>query len=97
VLHFRPDTLPAVAMALLLMGCTTSGRSGPTAPIPAPLTCPASLAAEIGPEPLPPPGLRPEDLPPELSLFIWGQWLPWARGNTKRLDQARAWCKEKVG
>ncbi|MFZ0267747.1 hypothetical protein [Caulobacter sp.] len=81
----------------ILAGCETSGRSGPPAHIQAaPLVCPASLAADIDPEPMPPGGIDPASLPPALSAFLWGEWLPWARGNTQRLDLGKAWCEKKA-
>ena len=88
--------LLAAALALpLITGCATLRSSGPPAPIPAaaPLVCPASLAADIEPEPLPPAGIDPSTLPPGLGAFLFGEWLPWARGNVQRLDQAKVWCE----
>ena len=88
----------ALAALVSLSGCgTISGLSGQPAPIAAPLTCPASLSAVIDPEPLPPEGIDPATIPPALSEFLWGSWLPWARGNTVRLDQGARWCKSKTG
>mgnify|MGYP003561032648 CR=1 FL=1 len=87
----------AVLASPLLSGCSLiSGRSGPPAPSPVPLVCPASLAAEIPAEPLPPEGIDPSTLPPALSAFLWGEWVPWSRANTHRLGQAQKWCIGKT-
>ena len=83
----------ALLLAVSLTGCETFGRFGRTEPTPAPpLVCPPSLAADITAEPLPPEGVDMSAIPPAVAAFLFGEWLPWSRGNTKRLDQGRTWC-----
>lgn len=92
-----PRSMPVTLLAVALLGsqeaCATSRTSGATAPSPAPVVCPASLTAEVAAEPVPPTGIDPAALPPELTRFLWGEWLPWARGNAVRLAQGQKWCE----
>lgn len=60
------------------------------------MVCPASLTAEITDEPLAPEGVDVSALPPGVSAWWFGEFLPWARGNTQRLDAAKAWCAKKA-
>jgi hypothetical protein len=89
----------AVALvSLTLAGCETFGafrKQGPTVP-PPPIVCPASLTAEIADEPLAPDGVDVSALPPGVAAWWFGELLPWARGNTQRLDRAKAWCSKKA-
>lgn len=87
----------AVLASPLLSGCSLiSGRFGPLVQSPVPLVCPASLAAEIPAEPLPPEGIDPSSLPPAFSAFLWGEWVPYSRANTMRLIQGQRWCIGKT-
>lgn len=90
--------LPLALVALVsLPGCETiSGRFKPPAPS-VPLTCPASLQSKIADEPLAPEGVDMASLPPGAAEWLFGDLLPWSRGNALRLVQGQRWCMKHAG
>lgn len=88
---------PLALVALVsLPGCETiSGRFKlPERSVP--LTCPASLQSPVADEPLAPEGIAMASLPPGVSEWWFGDYLPWSRGNALRLVQAQRWCIGKT-
>jgi hypothetical protein len=81
--------LLVTALAVTLAACGTLDRFKRTEPT----VCPSSLKADIEAEPMAPEGVVVTDLPEGVAAWWFGEFIPWARGNALRLDQAKGWCE----
>jgi hypothetical protein len=83
-------SLPLVSVLLLscliFSGCETFKKPETIIIKPA---CPAVISAEIRVEPIAPSEAIVNDAARD---FLAIELLPWARENTRRLSEARAWC-----
>ena len=83
---FPPLKSVLLSGCLIFSGCETSKKPEQVLIKPA---CPAVISAEIRDEPIAPHEAIVNDAARD---FLAIDLLPWARENTRRLTEARAWC-----